>query len=114
MSVHCVSDNGPQFRSEEFARFLKMNGVKHVRVASYHAASNGLAECMVQSFKNHIKACKGSKLSIQQPIENLLPTYRSTKHPTTGRTPASLFLGRELRTRLSSLRPNVGEKVMDS
>ena len=78
------------------------------------AASNGLTERMVQSFKNHMKACKGSKLSIHQRIENFLLMYRSTKHPTTGRTPASLFLGRKLRTRLSLLRPNVGEKVMDS
>ena len=108
MPVHCVSDNGPQFRSEEFTRFLKMNGVKHVRIAS-----NGLTNCMVQSFKNHMKACKGSKLSIQQRTENFLLTYRSTKHATTGRTPASLFLGRKLRVRLSLLRPNVGE-VMDS
>ena len=96
MPVHC--DNGPQFRSEEFTHFLKMNGVKHVRVAPYHAASNGLAEHIVQSFKNHMKACKGSNLSIQQRIENFLLTCRSTKHPTTGRTPASLFLGRELQT----------------
>ena len=100
--------------AEEFTRFLNMNGVRHVRVAPYHAASNGLAERMVQSFNNHMKACKGSKLSIQQQIENFLLTYRSTKHPTTGRTPASLFLARELRTRLCLLRPNVGEKVMDS
>ena len=114
MPVHCVSDNGPQFRSEQFTRFLKVNGVKHVRVAPYHAARNGLAERMVQSFKNHMKVCKGSKLSIQQRIENFLLTYRSTKHLTTGGTPASLFLGCELRTRLSLLRPNVGEKVMDS
>ena len=114
MPIHCVSDNGPQFRSEEFVHFLKMNGVQHVKVAPYHAASNGLAERMVQSFKNHLKACRGSKLSIQQRIENFLLTYRSTKHPTTGRTPASLFLGRELRTRLTLLRPSVGEKVMES
>ena len=60
----CVSDNGPRFRSEEFTRFLKMNGVKHVRVAPYHTASKGLAERMVKSFKNHMKVCKGSKLSI--------------------------------------------------
>ena len=91
-----------------------MNGVKHIRVAPYHAASNGLAERMVQSFKNHMKTCKGSKLSVQQRIGNFLLTYRSTKHPTTGRTPASLFLGRELRTRLTLLRPSTGEKVMDS
>ena len=90
-----------------------MNGVKHVRVAPYHAASNGLVERMVQSFKNHMKVWKGSKQSIQQRIENFLLTYRSTKHPTTSRTHASLFLGRELRTRLCLLRPIVGEKVMD-
>jgi len=47
--VHSVSDNGPQFHSEEFKRFLKMNGVKHayVRRAPYHLASNGLFEGMV-------------------------------------------------------------------
>ena len=104
MPVHCVSDNGPQFRSEEFTCFLKMSGVKHVRVAPYHAASNGrngLAERMVQSLKNHMKACKGSKVSIQLRIENFLLTYWSTKHPTTGRSPTSLFLGCKLRTRLS-------------
>ena len=88
----------PQFRSEEFTRFLKMNGVKHVRVAPYHAASNGLAERMVQLFKNHMNASKGSKLSIQRRIENFLLTYRSTKLLTTGRTLASLFLAREPRT----------------
>ena len=112
MPVHCVSDNGPQFRSKEFTRFLKMNGVKHVRVARYHVARNGLAERMVQLLKNHMKACKGSKLLIQQRIENFLLTYWLTKHPTTGRTPASLFLGRELWTPLSLLHPNVGEKVL--
>ena len=113
LPAHCVSDNSPQFRSEEFAHFLKVNGVKRARVAPYHAASNGLAERMVQSFKNHMKASRGSKLSVQQRIANFLLAYRSTRHTTTGRTPASLFLGRELRTRLTLLRPNVGEKVMD-
>ena len=85
--------NGPQFRSEEFAHFMKFNGVKHIRVAPYNVASNGMGERMVQSFKNHMKACKSSKLSIQQHTTNYLLTYRSTRHPTTGRTPAGLFLG---------------------
>jgi len=88
LPVHCVSDNGPQFRSEKFALFSKMNGVKHIRVAPYHAASNGLAERMVQSFKNHMKTYKGSKLSVQQRIGNFLLTYRLTKHPTTEKNPS--------------------------
>ena len=53
----------------------KVNGVKHVRVAPYQAASNASAERMVQSFKNHIKAYKGSKLSIQEIIALFLLTY---------------------------------------
>ena len=112
--MHCVSDNGPQFRSEEFAHFLKMNGVKHIRVAPYRAASNRLAERMIQSFKYQMKASKGGKLSIQQRIANFLLAYRSTTHSSTGRTSAGLFLGRELCTRLTLLCRSVGEKVMDS
>ena len=34
-----VSDNGTQFTSDEFAQFLKSNGVKHIRTASYHPSS---------------------------------------------------------------------------
>ena len=81
LPVQCVSDNGPHFRSEDFAHFLKLNGVKHVRVAPYHAASNGSVERMVQSFKAHMKICKGSKLPVPQRIANFLLTYRSTRHP---------------------------------
>ena len=29
LPVHCVVENSPQFRSEEFAHFMKVNGVKH-------------------------------------------------------------------------------------
>ena len=50
-----VSDNGPQYVSSEFTEFCKSNGIKHYRVAPYHPASNGLAERMVQSFKQSMK-----------------------------------------------------------
>ena len=39
-----VSDNGPQFVSEEFDMFLKKNGIKHTTIPPYHQASNGSAE----------------------------------------------------------------------
>ena len=32
-----VSDNSPQFVSAEFASFLQMNGIKHIRCALYHS-----------------------------------------------------------------------------
>ena len=39
-----VSDNEPQFISGQFAEFVMMNGVNHIRVPPYHPASNGAVE----------------------------------------------------------------------
>ena len=41
-----VTDNGPPFQSEEYNRFLKLNGIQRVLVAPYHP-SNGQAEQFV-------------------------------------------------------------------
>lgn len=46
-----VSDNGPQFMSAEFSKFIALNGIKHITSAPYHPSTNGLAERFVQSFK---------------------------------------------------------------
>ena len=46
-----VMDNGPQFVSEEFAMFTKVNGVKHIKNAPYHPSTNGAVERLVQIFK---------------------------------------------------------------
>ena len=53
-----VTDNGPQFTSDDFAKFAKLNGIKHIHTAPYHPASNGLAERFVQSFKQSLKATR--------------------------------------------------------
>ena len=39
-----LTDNRPQFTSSEFQRFTKTKGIKHIRSAPYHAATNGEAE----------------------------------------------------------------------
>ena len=50
-----VSYNGPQFISEEFSNFMKQTGIRHVKCAPYHPASNGLAEWFVQSVKQALR-----------------------------------------------------------
>ena len=51
-----VSDNGPQFVAEEFATYLKLNGIRHIRCSPYHPSSNEVAERYVQTFKQAMKA----------------------------------------------------------
>ena len=67
-----VSDNGPQFTSEEFSRFLRLNGIKHIRPAPYHPASNGQVERLVRTFKQTMKAGERDGLSAQHRLENFL------------------------------------------
>ena len=109
-----VSDNGPQFISEEFAQFMKSNGILHLKLAAYHAATNGQAERLVQSFKNSMRAMKSEPGDIGKKIANFLLSYRNTVHSTTNETPAKLFPGRNLRTRLDLLKPDVKRTVTDS
>ena len=46
-----ISDNGPQFITEDFAVLMKSNGVKHLCCSPYHPASNGAVEGFVRTFK---------------------------------------------------------------
>ena len=100
-----VSDNGPQFVSKEFAEFMAGNAVKHIRVAPYHPASNGLAERFVQTFKKAMSAARNDGASLSQKLCRFLLTYRSTSHATTQVAPCELFLKRNIRTRLDAIRP---------
>uniref|UniRef100_A0A3B3IN70 Gypsy retrotransposon integrase-like protein 1 n=1 Tax=Oryzias latipes TaxID=8090 RepID=A0A3B3IN70_ORYLA len=101
-----VSDNGPQFCSEEFDKFMRSNSIKHIRSAPYHPATNGLAERFVQTFKHALKSLRGMA-SVQQRLDTFLLTYRNTPHATTKEAPAMLFLKRRLRSRLDLIKPNV-------
>ena len=108
-----VSDNGPQFSSHEFKLFMERNGIKHKLVPPYHPSSNGAAERSVQVVKNGLKkqVIESKKGTLNQRLSNFLLMYRVTPHSTTGRAPSELFLKRELRTRLSLLRPDLNNTV---
>lgn len=100
-----VSDNGPQFSSAEFQSFMSANGIVHMTSAPYFPATNGLAERAVQTFKQAVVKEKRGTSSMSEAMEEFLHQYRITPHTTTGVSPAKLFLGREIRSRLNLLKP---------
>ena len=73
LPVEIVSDNGPQFVSEEYEIFLKENGVRHIRSAAYHPASNGEAERAVRTFKQAMNE-RGMYLTIHNIFIYLIST----------------------------------------
>ncbi|XP_052757781.1 uncharacterized protein K02A2.6-like [Galleria mellonella] len=101
-----VSDNGPPFSSEELMHFCKFNGIEHLFSAAYHPASNGAAENAVKLCKKVIKKAILQKVEPETALNRFLLMYRNTIHNTTGDSPAQLFLGRSIRTRLDCLRPD--------
>ena len=50
-------------------------------------------------------------MSMKHRLANFLIKYRSTPHSVTGRTPAKLMVKRQLRTRLTLLKPNLAQIV---
>ncbi|KAJ8357039.1 hypothetical protein SKAU_G00198330 [Synaphobranchus kaupii] len=105
-----VSDNGPQFISSEFATFLQESGVKHLRSAPFHPATNGQAERFVQTLKRSLKASRGST-TVQHRLDSFLLSYRNAPHATTNESPAVLLLRRRLRSRFDLLKPSVATVV---
>ena len=108
---HLVSDNGAQFTSEEFATFVRSNGIKHTKTAPYHPAINGLAEHMIQTFKSAMKSSKDDKGNVYTKLARFLLAYRNSPHSWTGETPASLMFGRKLRTKMDQALPDIKTKV---
>ena len=106
-----VTDNGPQFLSEEFSKFMRSNGI-YQRTPPYHPSMNGQAERMVQELKKSLKS-KPSERTWSHQVSLFLLYYRTIPHGTTGKTPAELLMKRSLRTRLSLLKPEAGGKIQD-
>ena len=114
LPTQIVSDNGPQFISEEFKTFLRENGIQQILSAPYHPKTNGLAERFVQTFKLAMKAAKNDYGTIQTKLAKCLIVYRNTPHSTTKECPSTLFLGRKLSTRLDLIKPNLSDTVSKS
>ena len=90
--ITLVSDNGTNFTSEEFSKFLKEIGVKyHKRTAAYHPSTNGQAERNVQTVKNALKMMDTTWLSTTKP-QYIPQTVQNSSACNNRTTPRSPFL----------------------
>ena len=106
-----ISDNGKTFTSVEFQTFLRNNGIIHKTSASWHPASQGLVERFVQTSKLVMKSALADGGSLHQKIGSFWLLYRNAVHATNNESPAKLFLGRQLRSCLDLIKPNIRDTV---
>jgi transposase InsO family protein len=103
------TDNGPQFRSGEFAKFAEEWKFTHVTSSPEHHQSNGMAERAVQTIEHIILKCNEDGKDLYLALLNLRNTPR---HPETG-SPVQRLFGRRTRTRLPTantlLKPSIKE-----
>ena len=90
-----LSDNGKNFDSKEFAKFLKQFNIKHVFTTPYHAQCNGMNEKANHTIVTRLRIAQ--QLYPKRKWSTLLPQvvkeYNQTIHSTTGFTPEFLLFG---------------------
>lgn len=101
-----VSDNGPQYSSQEFANFSKEYDFTHATSSPRYPQSNGLAEKSVQIVK---RIFKKAELDGRDPYLGILE-YRTTPLEV-GYSPAELLQNRQLRSILPTLNDQLLPKV---
>lgn len=102
-----VSDNGPQFSSNEFTTFCQQNGIEHTTTSQYNPESNGKAERFVRTLKTGITKNISSGKDLYAAIRLFLTTYCTLPHPGLNyKSPASVLHGRQPRGLLELLLPN--------
>ena len=69
-----ISDNGPQFRAEEYSNFAKKWEFKHITSSPYHSQANGKAESVVKIVKRLMKKA----MKVNQDIHLALLNWRNT------------------------------------
>ncbi|XP_041362008.1 uncharacterized protein K02A2.6-like [Gigantopelta aegis] len=97
---YIVSDNGPQFSSDEFHKFMKKWGITHTPTSPYNSKANGKVESAVKSAKRMLR--KTSKSHEDQYLALL--NIRNTPTQGVDSSPAQRLLGRRTKTILPTSR----------
>ncbi|KMQ86489.1 krab-a domain-containing protein [Lasius niger] len=106
LEVH--TDQGKNFESKLFAELMELLGIRKTRTTPLHPQSDGQVERQHQTIINYLaKYISQNQKDWDRWIPMFLLAYRSSKHETTGMTPAELYFARDLRLPVDLLRGNL-------
>lgn len=97
------SDNGPPFSGHEFAKYAEEKGFRHQKITPLWPAANGEAERFMRTLTKAIKTNSVEGKNWKKELQQFLLQYRATPHSTTGKSPAELIFGRQIRTKLPEI-----------
>lgn len=101
------TDQGKNFESKLFSELTELLGIKKTRITPFHPQSDGQVERQHQTISNYLsKFISENQRDWDRWIPMFLLAYRSSKHESTGVTPAELYFARDLRLPLNLLREN--------
>ena len=91
------SDQGPNFEAKLFGDVCSLLGICKTRTTPYRPQSDGLTERMNRSLQDMLaKLVQEDRSNWDDLLPYVMSAYRSTPHESTGITPNSMMLGREL------------------
>jgi transposase InsO family protein len=94
-----VSDKGPAFWSEVFARCSSLLGFSHIRTTARHPEGNAMIETFHRTLKKNIASIhlNNNQIPFSTAVQLASYSYRSTIHLALGDSPAFLTFGSDLR-----------------
>ncbi|XP_065196908.1 uncharacterized protein LOC135828389 [Sycon ciliatum] len=99
-----VSDNRPQFVSEQMTTFLQRLGIRHIRSSPRYPRSNGMVERLHRLVKERMVALK-PHLPFRRRLNQVLFDVRHSRHRMLGTSPNEALFSRPLRSRVPTMIP---------
>ena len=87
-----MTDNGPQFVSTEFSKFLRSYGIYHRTSVPLWPQCNGEVERLNRVVSKVVRTATLEGTDRVEALDDWLLAYRMTAHPATGKSPASLIM----------------------
>jgi hypothetical protein len=94
LPTNLLTDNGPEFTSNEFESFARGFSIKHKLTTPYQPTSNGAVERVNKNIKNLIRSLSDSGLAWEESLPRAVITYNNTVHVELGVSPADFLINK--------------------